>query len=86
MRRSPSRLFRRRSQLAQLASDVREGLVSFAAEIAFWVVLAAGLAARYLLRRQRLSVVLLASAPLVDPTRDSSDTEGEVRVRLTGNP
>lgn len=37
-----------------------------AAEIAFWVLLAAGLAARYLLRRRRLSTVLLAGAPLVD--------------------
>ena len=37
-----------------------------AAEIAFWVVLAAGLAARYLLRRPRLGLVLLALVPLVD--------------------
>lgn len=37
-----------------------------AAEIAFWVLLGAGLIARYLLRRRRLSVVLLAGAPLVD--------------------
>jgi hypothetical protein len=37
-----------------------------AAEIAFWVVLVAGLAARYLLRRRRLSTILLASVPLVD--------------------
>ncbi len=37
-----------------------------AAEIAFWVLLAMGLAARYLLRRKRLSTVLLASVPLVD--------------------
>ena len=36
------------------------------AEIAFWVVLASGLAARYLLQRRRLSTVLLASVPLVD--------------------
>jgi hypothetical protein len=36
------------------------------AEIAFWVVLASGLAARYLLERRRLSTVLLASVPLVD--------------------
>ena len=37
-----------------------------AAEVAFWVVLAAGLAARYLLRRPRLGLVLLALVPLVD--------------------
>jgi hypothetical protein len=35
-------------------------------EIGFWVVLAAGLAARYLLRRRRLGAVLLAGVPLVD--------------------
>jgi hypothetical protein len=37
-----------------------------ACEIAFWVVLAAGLAARYLLRLPRLSTVLLICVPLVD--------------------
>jgi hypothetical protein len=36
------------------------------AEIAFWIVLASGLAARYLLQRRQLSTVLLASVPLVD--------------------
>lgn len=35
-------------------------------EVLFWVVLLSGLAARYLLRRERLSRVLLVSAPLVD--------------------
>jgi hypothetical protein len=35
-------------------------------EIAFWVLLASGLAARYMLLRRRLSTVLLASVPLVD--------------------
>jgi hypothetical protein len=35
-------------------------------EIAFWVVLAAGLAARYLLRRPRLGAALLIGVPLVD--------------------
>ncbi len=35
-------------------------------EIAFWVVLAAGLVARYLLGRPRLGLVLLAMVPLVD--------------------
>lgn len=37
-----------------------------AAEVAFWVVLAAGLATRYLLRMRRTSVVLLLAVPLVD--------------------
>ena len=37
-----------------------------ATEIGFWVVLGAGLAARYLFNRRRLSSVLLASVPLVD--------------------
>jgi hypothetical protein len=37
-----------------------------AAEIAFWLVLAAGLAVRYLLRRPRAGAVLLAATPLVD--------------------
>ena len=37
-----------------------------AAEISFWVVLGAGLAARYLWQRRRLSTILLASVPLVD--------------------
>lgn len=35
-------------------------------EIGFWVVLAAGLTARYLLRWRRTSVVLLVSTPLLD--------------------
>lgn len=35
-------------------------------EIAFWVVLAAGLAARYLLRWRRFSTLLLASTPVID--------------------
>ncbi|GAA4920405.1 hypothetical protein GCM10023204_28900 [Actinomycetospora succinea] len=37
-----------------------------AGEILFWVFLASGLAARYLLRRPRLGAVLLASTVLVD--------------------
>lgn len=37
-----------------------------ACEIAFWIVIAAGLTARYLLRRPRLGAVLLVCAPLVD--------------------
>lgn len=35
-------------------------------EVLFWVVLLAGLVARYLLRRQRLGAALLVAAPLVD--------------------
>lgn len=35
-------------------------------EIAFWIVIAAGLVARYVFRRQRLGLVLLALTPLVD--------------------
>jgi hypothetical protein len=37
-----------------------------AAEITFWLMLVAGLAARYLLRRQRLGMALLAATPVVD--------------------
>jgi hypothetical protein len=37
-----------------------------ATEIAFWVVLAAGLVARYVLGRRRLGAILLAGVPLVD--------------------
>jgi hypothetical protein len=37
-----------------------------ASEIAFWVLLTSGLAARYLLRRRRLATALLVSVPLVD--------------------
>lgn len=35
-------------------------------EVAFWVFLLAGLAARYLLRRPRLGAALLLSAPVID--------------------
>ncbi|WNQ11081.1 hypothetical protein MJA45_26355 [Paenibacillus aurantius] len=35
-------------------------------EIAFWVFVAAGLACRYLLRRPKLGVVLLACTPVID--------------------
>lgn len=43
-------------------------LVAFiaACEVGFWVLLAAGLVARYLLGRRRLGMVLLASTPVVD--------------------
>ncbi len=37
-----------------------------ACEIAFWAILGAGLIARYLLRRRRLSTALLVAVPLVD--------------------
>ncbi|WP_233581003.1 hypothetical protein [Streptomyces triticirhizae] len=41
------------------------GLI-LAAEVAFWVVLASGLAVRYLLRMRRLGGVLLMGVPLID--------------------
>ncbi|MDT0269992.1 hypothetical protein RM844_27300 [Streptomyces sp. DSM 44915] len=41
------------------------GLI-LAAEVAFWVVLAAGLGARYVLRRRRLGGALLLGVPLID--------------------
>jgi hypothetical protein len=37
-----------------------------ASEVGFWVMLAAGLAARYVLRWKRTSTVLLAAVPLLD--------------------
>ena len=40
--------------------------VIIACEIGFWVVILAGLAARYLLGRRRLGAVLMACVPLVD--------------------
>jgi hypothetical protein len=40
--------------------------VIIAAEIGFWVLLAAGLTARYLLGRRRSGAILLASVPVVD--------------------
>ncbi|RZT88646.1 hypothetical protein EV383_5590 [Pseudonocardia sediminis] len=40
--------------------------VIIACEVAFWVFLLGGLAARYLLRRRRLSSALLVAVPLVD--------------------
>ena len=40
--------------------------VIIACEVGFWVLLLAGLAARYLLRARRLSVALLLAVPLVD--------------------
>lgn len=40
--------------------------VIIAAEIGFWVLLAAGLTARYLLGRRRSGAILLAAVPVVD--------------------
>ncbi|WP_197651791.1 hypothetical protein [Carbonactinospora thermoautotrophica] len=40
--------------------------VIIACEIGFWIVLLAGLCARYLLRRRRLGAALLCCVPLVD--------------------
>ena len=36
------------------------------AEIAFWIVISAGLVSRYIWKRQRLSIVLLALTPVID--------------------
>ena len=36
------------------------------AEIAFWVVISAGLVSRYIWKRQRLSIVFLALTPVID--------------------
>ena len=49
-------------------ADVVEPLVVLivACEIGFWVVLGAGLLARYVLRRRKLGAVLLVCTPLVD--------------------
>lgn len=41
-------------------------VVIAACEVGFWVILGAGLAARYLLRRQRVSTVLLVGVPVTD--------------------
>lgn len=41
-------------------------LLILACEVGFWVVLGAGLISRYVLRRRRLSTVLLLSVPLID--------------------
>jgi hypothetical protein len=53
---------------APAASATVERMVPFivGGEIAFWVVLGAGLVARYLLRWRRISTVLLICVPLVD--------------------
>lgn len=40
--------------------------VIIACEIGFWLLLLAGLAARYIVRAERLSTLLLAAVPLVD--------------------
>ena len=36
------------------------------AEIAFWIVISAGLVSRYIWKRQRLSIVLFALTPVID--------------------
>lgn len=41
-------------------------LLIIGCETGFWILLGAGLAARYLLKRRRLSMLLLASVPLLD--------------------
>lgn len=37
-----------------------------ASEVSFWIVIASGLVARYLLRRQRLGLALLMMTPVID--------------------
>lgn len=55
--------------MGEIVEQVRANpLVAFIAlsEIGFWVLLAAGLVARYVLKWRRTSVVLLVSTPLLD--------------------
>ncbi|WP_280267984.1 hypothetical protein [Nocardia wallacei] len=51
--------------LDQLRTNPLAAMIA-ACEVGFWVLLAAGLAARYLLRWRRVSNVLLISTPLLD--------------------
>ena len=46
--------------------EIKIAFAIVAAEIAFWVLLAAGLIARYVFGRRLLSTILLASVPLAD--------------------
>jgi hypothetical protein len=52
--------------MTEFVSDNPLVLLIGAAEVAFWVLLGAGLVARYLLRARRLSTVLLILVPVVD--------------------
>lgn len=52
--------------MADFLSENPLVLLIAACEIGFWILLLAGLAARYLLRKQRLSTVLLLSVPVLD--------------------
>ena len=54
------------SRQAQAAQDPFVLYLIVACEIAFWVVLASGLLARYALRRPRLGGALLVGVPVVD--------------------
>jgi hypothetical protein len=51
--------------MAELLADPIAWLIA-ASEVGFWVLLAAGLVARYPLRRRRLSAVLLLLVPVLD--------------------
>ncbi|WP_424188936.1 hypothetical protein ACOBQX_11455 [Actinokineospora sp. G85] len=51
--------------MAELFQDPMVFLI-VACEVAFWVLLALGLLARYVLRRKRTSTVLLAATPVID--------------------
>lgn len=52
--------------MTELLTDNPLVLLIAACEVAFWVVLGAGLVARYPLRRRRLGAALLVGVPLVD--------------------
>ncbi|WP_410610897.1 hypothetical protein [Amycolatopsis sp. lyj-109] len=57
-----------------------------AGEIGFWVLIAAGLAVRYLLRARRTSAVLLALVPLIDVVvlvATVADLSGGARANFT---
>ncbi|WIV56707.1 hypothetical protein [Amycolatopsis nalaikhensis] len=54
------------NEIGKFLAENPMAAVIAAGEIGFWVLIAAGLAVRYLLRARRTSVVLLAMVPLID--------------------
>lgn len=54
------------NKIVDFIADNRMAAVIAAGEIGFWVFILGGLAARYLLRRRRLGMVLLAATPVID--------------------
>ncbi|HEY3465860.1 MAG TPA: hypothetical protein VGL47_12065 [Amycolatopsis sp.] len=54
------------NEIGKFLAENPMAAVIAAGEIGFWVLIAAGLAVRYLLRARRASVVLLAMVPLID--------------------